>query len=99
MPCPSLGWAARLDLARPLAASFGSKGYASGYEKWFSRSPEEILKKLPPRSPASIFFLFFVVFVAAAVLSSVPDVVSVSAGISGAVGMACDAGAVAVVGA
>jgi hypothetical protein len=26
-----LGWAARLDLVKSLAASFGSKGYASGY--------------------------------------------------------------------
>src|SRR5262249_53688476 len=57
MPCPSLGWAARLDLARPLAASFGSKGYASGYEKLFSLSTEEILQKLPSNVSGIDLFL------------------------------------------
>src|SRR5262249_28481762 len=56
MPCPSLGWAARLDLARPLAASFGSKG-ASGYEKLFSLSTEEILQKLPSNVSGIDLFL------------------------------------------
>src|SRR5262249_61178786 len=57
MPCPSLGWAARLDLARPLAASFGSKGYASGYEKLFSLSTEEILQNLPSNVSGIDLFL------------------------------------------
>src|SRR5262249_55726303 len=59
--------------------------------------PRKFRRSCLPTSPVSI--LFFVVVVAAAVLSSVPDVVSVSAWTSVAVGTACDARAVAGVGA
>lgn len=66
---------------------------------FFHWPPRKFCRSCLPTSLPSIFFLFFVAFVAAAVLLSVPDVVSVSAWTSGAVGTACDAGAVAGVGA